>query len=83
MAEDDKWINALTRATRQSECRKDLALVLSLFVGYLGVDRFYLGRHWTGFLKLSTFGGFGVWWLIDIVLIAAGGLTDAEGGHLS
>jgi TM2 domain-containing membrane protein YozV len=46
------------------------ALILSIFVGSLGVDRFYLGRIGTGILKLITFGGLGIWWLIDLILIA-------------
>jgi TM2 domain-containing membrane protein YozV len=46
------------------------ALILSIFVGSLGVDRFYLGKIGTGILKLITLGGFGIWWLIDLILIA-------------
>ena len=46
------------------------ALLLSVFVGSLGIDRFYLGKVGTGILKLLTFGGFGVWWLVDVILIA-------------
>lgn len=47
-----------------------LALVMSIIFGCLGVDRFIMGKIGTGILKLITFGGFGIWWLIDLILIA-------------
>lgn len=46
-----------------------IALILSLFVGGLGVDRFYIGDTGLGVLKLITCGGFGVWAIIDLFLI--------------
>ena len=46
------------------------ALLLSILIGSLGVDRFYMGYVGLGILKLLTFGGFGIWWLIDLILIA-------------
>jgi TM2 domain-containing membrane protein YozV len=54
------------------------ALLLSVLVGSFGVDRFYLGKVGTGILKLVTFGGFGVWWLIDIIMIATRTIKDVE-----
>ena len=60
-----------------------IALVLSLVVGTLGVDRFYLGKIGTGILKLITFGGLGVWTIIDIILIAVKKLDDKEGLKLA
>lgn len=47
-----------------------LALLMSIFFGSLGVDRFIMGHVGLGILKLITGGGFGVWWLIDVILIA-------------
>ncbi len=47
-----------------------LALVMSIVFGQLGVDRFIMGHVGLGILKLITFGGFGIWWLVDIILIA-------------
>ena len=59
------------------------ALLLSIFLGGLGVDRFYLGYTGLGILKLLTLGGCGVWSLIDLVLIAMRNVPDAEGNPLS
>jgi len=47
-----------------------LALVMSIIFGQLGVDRFIMGHVGLGILKLITFGGFGIWWIVDIILIA-------------
>lgn len=47
-----------------------LALVMSVVFGQLGVDRFIMGHIGLGILKLFTFGGLGVWWLVDLILIA-------------
>ncbi len=58
------------------------ALLLSIFLGWLGIDRFYLGKIGTGILKLITFGGFGIWWLIDLILIATNSMTDKQGKKL-
>jgi len=60
-----------------------VTLLLSIFVGTLGIDRFYLGKIGTGFLKLITVGGFGIWSIIDVVLIAIKNLRDKEGLKLA
>jgi len=59
-----------------------LALILSALLGTLGVDRFYLGYIGLGILKLVTLGGCGVWWLVDVILIAMNKLPDAQGRPL-
>ena len=46
-----------------------LSILLSIFIGSLGVDRFYIGDVGLGIGKLLTAGGCGIWWLIDIFLI--------------
>jgi len=46
------------------------ALIISIFLGSLGIDRFIMGHVGLGILKLVTFGGCGIWTLIDIILIA-------------
>lgn len=47
-----------------------LTLIMSILFGSLGVDRFIMGKVGTGILKLITFGGCGIWWLVDLILIA-------------
>jgi TM2 domain-containing membrane protein YozV len=59
-----------------------VALLLSIFLGQLGIDRFYMGYVGLGILKLITLGGCGVWWLIDVILIATKSLKDANGQPL-
>lgn len=54
----------------EREVNWTLVLIMSVVFGSLGVDRFIMGKVGTGLLKLVTFGGFGVWWLIDVILIA-------------
>jgi TM2 domain-containing membrane protein YozV len=60
-----------------------IALLLSIFVGVFGIDRFYLGKVGTGILKLLTFGGFTIWAIIDIILIALKRLDDKSGMPLA
>src|SRR5262249_2056918 len=59
-----------------------VALLLSIFLGSLGVDRFYLGYMGLGVLKLITCGVAGIWQLIDIIMIAMDKIPDAEGRPL-
>lgn len=62
---------------------KTTALILSILLGTLGVDRFYLGYTGMGVLKLLTGGCFGILWIIDIVNIATGKLLPADGSGYS
>lgn len=45
-------------------------LIISLLAGYFGLDRFYRGEVALGIIKLITFGGFGVWYLVDVAIAA-------------
>ena len=61
---------------------KKTTLIISILLGELGIDRFYLGYTKLGILKLITGGGFGIWWLVDIYLIATGKMKDVDGNAL-
>ena len=56
-----------------------VTLLLSLFLGSLGVHRFYVGKIGTGILQLITLGGCGIWALIDVIMIATGNFKDKDG----
>lgn len=59
----------------------DTALLLSVFLGMFGADRFYLGYPAIGLLKFSTLGFFFIGHLVDIILIASQALGPADGSH--
>lgn len=62
-----------------SDRSRGIALALATLIGPFGAHRFYVGKVGTGVLQLLTFGGMGVWWLYDWVLVAAGGFRDIDG----
>lgn len=55
------------------------ALALSITLGGFGADRFYLGHWQEGIGKLFSFGGLGVWTLVDVVMVAIGYIGPADG----
>lgn len=65
---DPAWADPECRTLRKSQLK---AFFLSLFGGFLGLDLFYLGFWVRGILKLLTLGGFGLWWLFDVVRVGA------------
>jgi TM2 domain-containing membrane protein YozV len=59
------------------------AFFLVFFLGWFGAHRFYVGKIGTAVLMLITFGGAGVWWLYDLILIVTDNFTDRDGGYLT
>ncbi|QBF34582.1 TM2 domain-containing protein [Mycoplasmopsis phocirhinis] len=55
-----------------------LLILLSIFFGYLGIDRFYAGRWGLGLLKLFTGGLFGIMYVVDIFFAIFGLQRDAR-----
>ena len=55
------------------------AILLCFFLGMLGVHRFYVGKIGTGVLQLVTFGGLGIWVLVDFIMIVTGNFKDKQG----
>jgi TM2 domain-containing membrane protein YozV len=79
MAEDDAWVDQLRRQRENTEKSWAASLWLSILCGFLGADRFYLGRPDLGVLKLITCGGLTFWWMADIVLLLLGQMKDGNG----
>ena len=83
-----KWKEVIALKTVQKKIKKELkkgmpgqggksqvtALLLALFLGFWGAHRFYLGHTATGFLMMLTAGGCGIWYLVDLIMIATGDL---------
>src|SRR5438046_10321657 len=61
-----------------SKRSRGVAFLLSFFGGVFGLHRFYVDKPRTAIVMLLTFGGIGVWYLYDLVLIAAGAFRDRE-----
>ena len=51
--------------------------------GVFGAHRFYVGKYLTGALMAVTFGGFGLWWLVDFVRLVIGNFSDADGEKIT
>ena len=60
-----------------------MALGLCIPLGLFGAHRFYVGKLGTGVLQLFAFGGFGLWWLYDLIMVAGGQFRDGDGRRVS
>jgi hypothetical protein len=62
-----------------SDKSRGIALMLAVVLGVFGAHRFYVGKIGTGLLQIMTLGGLGIWYMIDVIMVASGGFRDAEG----
>ena len=63
----------------KSEKNYLVTLLLCFFLGSVGIHRFYVGKVGTGILMLFTAGGFGLWTIIDFLVIIFGNFKDKDG----
>ncbi len=71
--------NGSSYVTIKSPKSWTVTLILSIFLGYLGIHRFYTGKIGTGVIWLFTLGFGGIGWIVDIIVIAMGKFDDKKG----
>jgi len=76
MSEDRKELKKEEAAV--SSKKRLLALLFCLFFGWAGGHRFYTNKIGTGILMFFTAGGFGIWYLLDLIMIASGAFKDKD-----
>ncbi len=74
-----KKIKAKTEKEETTPKSQLVALLLVLFLGVMGIHRFYLGYTGIGVIQLLTLGGCGIWALVDLIMILTGDLKPADG----
>jgi len=72
-----------TTAVSATDKRILPAFLLCFFLGFLGVHRFYVGKIGSGIAQLLTFGGLGIWALVDLIILATGSFTDGDGNQIT
>ncbi|HEX2218772.1 MAG TPA: TM2 domain-containing protein [Gemmatimonadales bacterium] len=76
-------MDEVTDTRGPSEKSRGVATALAALLGPFGAHRFYVGKTGSGALMAATLGGLGVWWLYDLIVVAAGDFRDAAGRRVS
>lgn len=71
------------RPLETSDRSRAVAVVLAAILGPFGAHRFYTGRAKSGVLMALTLGGAGIWYLYDLIVVAAGDFRDGQGRVVS
>ncbi|HEY8537513.1 MAG TPA: TM2 domain-containing protein [Steroidobacteraceae bacterium] len=74
---------SLSSQPSESEFTRLPVLLLCLFLGWIGLHRFYVGKIGTGILQLITLGGLTLWTLYDLIVIVFGSFTDGDGRKIT
>ena len=80
-AQNDKLLKISSPS--ESDSQWVVTLLLAFLLGVIGAHRFYVGKTGTGILMLLTFGGLGIWLLIDLILIITGQFTNKDGEKIA
>ena len=80
-AQKDKLLKKSSQS--ESDSQWVVTLLLAFLLGVIGAHRFYVGKTGTGILMLLTFGGLGIWLLIDLILIITGQFTNKDGEKIA
>ena len=80
---DSQKEKLLNTSTSGSDSQWVVTLLLAFLLGVIGAHRFYVGKTGTGILMLLTFGGLGIWLLIDLILIVTGQFTNKAGEKIA
>ena len=80
-AEKDKLLKKSSPSENDSQWV--VTLLLAFLLGVIGAHRFYVRKTGTGILMLLTFGGLGIWLLIDLILIITGQFTNKAGEKIA
>ena len=80
---DSQKEKLLSSNTPGSDSQWVVTLLLAFLLGVIGAHRFYVGKTGTGILMLLTFGGLGIWLLIDLILIVTGQFTNKAGEKIA